>query len=175
MNDATTVTPTTPRTTAGATLRPATPDDVDAVAELWADGWLDGHLGHVPDALCEHRRPADFLARVPARLGTTTVAVDGRTVVGFVTVAGDEVEQLYVAATARGGDVAAALLDHGEWTIGARHDVAWLAVVAGNARARRFYVRRGWRDAGLFAHRADIAGGTIAVPSHRYDKTVVGR
>ena len=167
MKHATTVTP--------FTLRPAATGDVADLAALWHDGWLDGHLGHVPDALYAHRRPADFLARVPARLATTTVAVDGPVVVGFVTVVDDEVEQLYVAPGARGGDVAAALLDHGEALVSMRYDSAWLAVVAGNARARRFYARRGWRDAGPFDHRADVAGGTMVVPSHRYDKTVGGR
>ena len=122
-----------------------------------------------------HRRPADFLARVPARLGHTTVAVDGPVVVGFVTVVGDEIEQLYVAARARGGEVAAALLDHGETLVSQHFGMAWLAVVAGNGRARRFYARRGWRDAGRFDHRADIAGGTMVVPAHRYDKQVGGR
>ena len=156
-------------------LRPAADGDVAALAELWHDGWREGHLGHVPEALYQHRRPADFLARVPARLGSTTVAVDGSAVVGFVTVVDDEVEQLYVASTARDGQVAAALLDHGESCIAERHVLAWLAVVAGNARARRFYARRGWRDAGRVLHRADIAGGTMVVPSHRYEKQVGGR
>ncbi len=167
MKHATTVTP--------ITLRPAAAGDIADLAALWYDGWLDGHLGHVPDALYAHRRPADFLARVPARLATTTVAVDARVPVGFVTVVDDEVEQLYVAPGARGGDVATALLDHGEALVSRRSGTAWLAVVAGNARARRFYARRGWRDAGPFDHRADIAGGTMVVPSRRYDKTVGGR
>ncbi|MET0579408.1 MAG: GNAT family N-acetyltransferase [Ilumatobacteraceae bacterium] len=162
-------------TPATVRLRPAVPDDVGPLAALWHAGWLDGHTGHVPDALHEHRRPADFLARVPARLDATTVAVDGSAIVGFVTVVGDEVEQLYVASTSRGGGVATALLDHGESFVATHHEVAWLAVVAGNERARRFYARQGWRDDGLFDHRADIAGGTMTIPAHRYDKTVGGR
>jgi hypothetical protein len=28
------------------TLRPAAPADVDAIADMWHRGWLDGHLGH---------------------------------------------------------------------------------------------------------------------------------
>ena len=112
---------------------------------------------------------------MPARLATTTVAVDGPVVVGFVTVVDDEVEQLYVAPGARGGDVAAALLDHGEALVSMRYDSAWLAVVAGNARARRFYARRGsarrrpLRPPGRRRRRHD------GRPSHRYDKTVGGR
>jgi GNAT superfamily N-acetyltransferase len=154
------------------TLRPADAGDAAALAELWHEGWLDGHLGHVPVALHAHRRPADFRARIPARLRSTTVAVADGFVVGFVTVVGDEVEQLYVGRGARGGAVAGALLDHGEALVSTRHDTAWLAVVPGNTRARRFYARRGWRDAGPVDHRADIPGGTMVVPSHRYEKEV---
>jgi hypothetical protein len=46
----------------------------------------------------------------------------------------------------------------------------WLAVVAGNTRARRFYARNGWRDAGLFEHEAPIEGGSISLAAHRYEK-----
>jgi ribosomal protein S18 acetylase RimI-like enzyme len=157
-------------------LRAATADDVEAVAAVWADGWGGGHAGHVPAALHEHRRRADFRRLVPGRLGGTTVAVlDGR-VAGFVTVHADEVEQLYVTAGTRGTGVAAALLGHGERTIGAAgFDVAWLAVVAGNARARRFYQRCGWRDGGPFDYAAEAGGGTLAVPVRRYEKPLERR
>ena len=90
----------------GVTLRPAVADDVDAIAEVWHQGWRDGHLGHVPDALLPHRGLVHFRERVPSRLPTTTVATIGSTVVGFVTVHEDEAEQVYVAASARGGGVA---------------------------------------------------------------------
>jgi hypothetical protein len=29
-------------------LRPASAEDVEAVATIWYDGWRDDHLGHVP-------------------------------------------------------------------------------------------------------------------------------
>ena len=129
-------------------LRPATRDDIETVAVLWHDGWRDGHLGLVPDAVLPHRSFDDFRKRVPALLRATTVAERDGLVVGFVTVHGAEVEQVYVAAEARGGPTATALLDHGEAVVAEQHEVAWLAVVEGNARARAFYTRRGWSDAG---------------------------
>lgn len=153
-------------------LRPATADDVEAIATIWHNGWSDGHRGHVPDALYAHRRLADFHHLVPARIGGTTVAIVDSRAAGFVTVRGDEVEQLYVAPAARGTGVAAALLRHGEETIAARSDRAWLAVVAGNARARRFYAREGWRDAGAINYRAQVPSGTVGVPVQRYEKRV---
>ncbi|HET8645160.1 MAG TPA: GNAT family N-acetyltransferase, partial [Vicinamibacteria bacterium] len=99
----------------------------------------------------------------------------GGAVVGFVTVIDDEVEQIYVARGARGTDVANALLRHAEEEIAGRYEVAWLAVVTGNARARRFYERNGWQDAGRLDYQAEVAGGTIPVPSRRYEKRLARR
>jgi len=155
-------------------LRAATAEDAEAVAAVWHRGWADGHHGHVPAELYQHRRPADFRSLVPARLDTTTVATVGDEVVGFVTVHGDEIEQVYVDASARGAGVAAALLRRGEEAVAARFESAWLAVVAGNARARRFYAREGWRDEGLFEYEAEVATGTVVVLAHRYAKRVQG-
>jgi GNAT superfamily N-acetyltransferase len=158
----------------GPALRAATLDDVEAIASVWHSGWLDGHLGHVPEAILAHRRLADFRERVPPRVPATTVATLGSQLVGFVTVHDDEVEQLYVAASARGGGVATPLLRHAEQTIALRFDVAWLAVATGNARARRFYERNGWFDAAALDYPAEITGGTLLVPCRRYQKQVRG-
>jgi len=151
-------------------LRPATADDARAIARIWHDGWRDGHVGHVPEELHAHRGLDAFEARVPPRLATTTVAeVDG-VIAGFITVIDAELEQLYVAGHARGSGLAAALLERAEQQIGERFEVAWLAVAAGNARARRFYERRGWHDAGPLEYGAEIPGGTLAVACRRYER-----
>ena len=151
-------------------LRPAAEADTDAITAVWHAGWPDGHLGNVPDELLEHRRLADFRRLVTARIDATTVAASEDGVIGFVTVHEDEVEQMYVAKSARGSGVAAKLLTHAEQTIANRHDLAWLAVVAGNVRARRFYERQGWQDAGAFDYYAEVDGGTFTVPCRRYEK-----
>lgn len=152
------------------TLRAAADTDIAAIADVWHCGWLDGHLGQVPDALLVHREHESFLRRVPERVAGTTVAtLDGR-VVGFATVSGDELEQFYVDRGARGGGVAVALIRQAEHTIALTFDRAWLAVVTGNARARRFYAREGWSDAGPFDYPAQVEGGTLLVPCHRYEK-----
>jgi GNAT superfamily N-acetyltransferase len=154
------------------TLRAAAPDDIEAIADVWHRGWRDGHLGHVPEALLAHRELASFLRRVPERLASTTLATLGERIVGFVTVCEDELEQLFVEASVRGSGAAVALLRHGERSIAQRFERAWLAVVAGNARARRFYAREGWSDAGPFDYAAQVPEGSIAVPCHRYEKHV---
>jgi GNAT superfamily N-acetyltransferase len=155
------------------TVRPATADDAEAIAVLWHAGWRDGHLGHVPAPLVAHRTPETFRARVPGRIADSAVAVAGPEVMGFVTVRGAEIEQLYVRADARGSDVAGALLRHGERLVASGgHSPAWLAVVPGNARARRFYERNGWLDRGPFEYQAEVEGRTFAVPCRRYEKPV---
>ncbi|WP_250008535.1 GNAT family N-acetyltransferase [Actinoplanes sp. M2I2] len=154
-------------------LRAARQGDAPAVAAIWAAGWRDGHLGNVPDALVAARTPESFEVRAAARSADTTVAVVDGVVAGFVMVVGDEVEQVYVDAAFRGGGVARLLLTEAERLVAAGgHPTAWLAVVPGNARARRFYERSGWADAGGFDRAISHGTETIAVPCRRYTKRV---
>ena len=157
------------------TLRPARPEDAPAVAEIWRQGWRDAHLGHVPDELLTARTHSSFDTRAGERTGDTVVAVADGAVAGFVMVTDDEVEQVYVAAAHRGSGVAAPLLAEAERLVRAGgYERAWLAVVAGNTRARRFYERNGWVDEGLFDHLAEGPDGPIHVPAHRYVKLLAG-
>jgi putative acetyltransferase len=151
-------------------IRKATSSDVDAVARIWHIGWGDGHLGHVPPELVRYRQQEQFVDRTRKRIECTWVAESNGQTVGFVVVKSDEVEQLYVDRTARGTGVAAMLLRKAEAEIqNAGYRQAWLAVVAGNQRARSFYSRLGWRDAGPFSYLAETEAGPLAVPAHRYE------
>ncbi len=153
------------------TLRPARDDDAAEIARIWLVSWHDGHDGHVPDELAAQRTPEAFPARAREAIPAAWVAErDGR-LLGFVTAVGDEVKQLFVDRPARGTGVASELLRKGaELVAAAGHDVAWLAVVTGNARARAFYEREGWRDAGPLAYQAATAVGPVTVPTHRYER-----
>ncbi|NYD42114.1 GNAT family N-acetyltransferase [Nocardioides panaciterrulae] len=154
-----------------ALLRPGTPEDAAEVAEVWHRGWHDGHAGHVPDGLTAARTLAAFRDRAAAAVEVTTVAVVDHRVAGFVMVVGDEVEQVFVDRAHRGGGLAAALLDEAERQVAATgYDVAWLAVVGGNARARRFYERRGWADEGDLPYEVTAHGETFVSPCRRYTK-----
>jgi GNAT superfamily N-acetyltransferase len=152
------------------TLRAASVGDVEVIAEIWHRSWHDGHDGHVPVGLERHRQLADFRRRVPERLEQTTVATIDSSVVGFVTVREDEIEQLYVAELARGTGVATALLRNAEARIAASFDRGWLSVVERNSRARRFYARNGWSDVGAIDYAPQTGSGTVPVPSRRYEK-----
>ena len=147
---------------------------------MWHEAWRDGHVGHVPDGLLPERTLDEFRRRVPQRIATSIVAeaAEGTVgivtvefvMVGFVTVEHDELEQLMVSGRARGTDTAARLLHAGEQRIAEHYPTAWLSVVAGNARARRFYAREGWHDAGPIEYYAETSQGKMLVPSHRYEK-----
>lgn len=161
-------------------IRPAAPADMAAVAELWHEGWHAGHAGHVPAGLTDLRTLAAFHERTPPRVGDTIVAVTDvehgeGALVGFVMVVGDEVEQLFVSPAWRGTGVAADLLAVAEARIAAAgHGEAWLAVVVGNARARRFYEKQGWVDGGDLPYEVVAGGETFVSPCRRYVKDLHG-
>jgi len=157
------------------TIRPALADDAPAIAAIWESAWRDAHLGNVPDSLVEMRTPESFRERAAARVPETSVAVVEGVVAGFVTNADDELEQLFVDRAYRGTGLADALMVDAERRLReAGHRQAWLAVVAGNARARRFYERSGWTDEGPFEYVADGPDGPISVAAHRYVKALAG-
>jgi len=155
-------------------IRAGLSDDVPVVARIWSDGWRDGHLGHVSEGLVAVRTPESFTERTELAVrDTTVITVDG-SVAGFTMVIADEVEQFYVAEEHRGTKVADTLLTEAERLVAAqRHHVAWLAVVPGNTRARRFYERNDWTDQGRFVYCADALSGRIPVTAHRYTKQLV--
>ncbi|WP_225724762.1 MULTISPECIES: GNAT family N-acetyltransferase [unclassified Nocardia] len=154
-------------------LRRARGADAPAIADIWFDGWQDGHLGNVPDELVTLRDRDSFYRRAPERVGDAIVAEIDGVVGGFVMVVGAEVEQVYVAAQYRGGGVAGALLAAAEERVRDNgHAVAWLAVSPGNTRARRFYAKFGWTDDGPYLNRVTDRGDTVDVPTHRYVKPV---
>jgi putative acetyltransferase len=155
------------------TLRRATTADAAAVADIWHTGWHDAHPGHVPDGLTARRTLEAFHDRAPARVADTTVVEVAGEVAGFIMVVDDEVEQIYVAAAHRGSGLADVLLDEAEHQVAdAGHHVAWLAVVVGNQRARRFYEKRGWIDGGDLPYEVTALGETYLSPCRRYIKRV---
>lgn len=154
-------------------LRPAIEADAARIATIWQSGWHDGHVGHVPDELVAARTTASFTTRAASMIHDTAVAEINGLVVGFVTVVDDEVEQVYLAGDHRGAGIADMLLDEAERRVCANgHRSAWLAVVSGNARARAFYKRRGWRDDGPFSYEAAAEPMPVAVMCQRYRKLV---
>lgn len=152
-------------------VRPAQPDDVAAVAEIFHLGWHDGHDGHVSQELARVRTAASFAERAAARLPDTLLVLCGEEVAGFVVVHDDELEQVYVAAAYRGTGVVTRLLEEGLSAVRDRgHARSWLAVAPGNTRARRCYEREGWVEGALLDYQAEGPHGPISTPCLRYER-----
>ena len=130
-------------------IRRAVPSDIPEIARVWRAGWLDGHVGNVPDEVVAVRTEAHFLRVSTEEVETTLVAVDDDdTVLGVVMVTDEELGQLAVAAEARGCGIGQALVTAAEELIATHHDLAELGVAPGNTTARRLYERCGWTDRG---------------------------
>lgn len=146
-------------------IRPAGPDDAAALARIWHDAWHDAHDGHVPAGLVAARTHASFVERIADLLPRAVVAEADGEVAGFVALDGDELELLFVARSHRGTGVAGALVAAAE-----ARGATWLSVVAGNARARRFYERQGYADTGPDREEVTVAGATYVVEGRRYER-----
>lgn len=144
------------------------------VARVWRAGWLDAHVGHVPDALMAERTESYFSQTAADLVDSTLVAVDEEgTLLGVVLLHDDELFQLAVAREARRQGVGEALVKAAEERIGADHDRAELAVVAANAPARALYERCGWTDLGevvMPARAANLDDEPVPVLVHHFVK-----
>jgi ribosomal protein S18 acetylase RimI-like enzyme len=147
-------------------IRPAVAADIPEIARVWRAGWLDGHVGNVPDEVVAARDEAHFLRTSEELVDTTLLAVDDDdTVLGVVLITDEELGQLAVAAEARGKGIGQALVTAAEELIAVDHDRAELGVAPGNTTARRLYERCGWTDLGdvTMPARPDELGG-LPVP-----------
>jgi GNAT superfamily N-acetyltransferase len=155
-------------------VRTAEESEVDALAKLWYEAWQDAHARIVPEELTRARTLESFRQRLRADLPNVRVVGPIGAPVGFCTVKGDELYQLFVSAPARGSGAAVALIDEAEERLARSGvDTAWLACAIGNDRAARFYEKRGWRLAGTVVSQLDTTAGTFPLEVWRYEKALV--
>lgn len=154
-------------------IRAALESDVERLAQIWFDGWRDGHLAVVPAALARLRTFESFRERLHAALPDVRVAVEADSAIGFAIVKGDELYQFYVAAEARGTGVASQLIADAEQHLAGRGvTTAWLACAIGNDRAARFYEKSGWHRTATVTYQAETAAGPFAIQNWRYEKVL---
>lgn len=152
-------------------IRAADTSEIDALAALWYEGWQDAHAQILPAELAQHRTLDSFRQRLRAALPDVRVAGPVGEPVGLCLVMEDELNQLYVAAQARGTGLAARLLADGEARIRAGGvKTAWLACAIGNVRAARFYEKHGWQRAGNVVIHLETPEGLFPLEVWRYEK-----
>jgi GNAT superfamily N-acetyltransferase len=137
-------------------IRPAVPDDAEALTQLHLDCWDDAYTGPVPQEILDARRD-DVERRVEnwrtiLGRGNTLVAEDDGALIGFASAGTSrdddldlpiELHTLYVRAARWGTGLGHALMDR---AIGDADCSLW--VLEGNDRASTFYSRHGFRPDG---------------------------
>lgn len=147
--------------------------EVDHLAKLWYQGWLDAHEQIVPAELKRIRTPESFGPRLKALLPSVRVVGPIGAPLGFHILKDDELYQLYVSAEARGAGVAAALIADAENLLAERgHETGWLACAIGNDRAARFYEKSGWRRAGNMINQLETESEVFDLEVWRYEKSL---
>lgn len=154
-------------------IRAAKREDITEIAEIWFEGWHDGHAAICPAELTTLRTLASFLDRTGAHIDKATVAVKEGRVIGFYMIKAEEVYQFYVASAGRGTGVAAQLIADAEKVQRDRGlKDAWLACSIGNNRAARFYEKSGWIRNGTVIEQLEVSTGTFPLEVWRYEKAL---
>lgn len=155
-------------------VRRAEAVEVERLAKLWHDAWNDAHAALVPEEIKRVRTLESLRERMAAAISIVRVVGPVGQPLGFCMVKDDELDQLFVAAEARGTGVATALVADAEARIAASgHDVAWLTCAIGNDRAARFYEKCGWRRTGNIVVEIEKPdGGSLPHEAWRYEKRV---
>jgi GNAT superfamily N-acetyltransferase len=149
---------------AGMPLRLAQPADLAPLAQLWCDGWMEAHAAHVPDALLSARTPDSFHTRLLKFGNDLRVAGPAGAPTGLCAVRGAELNQLFVAPSARGTGLAADLLANGEARLATKGVTsAFLLCLIENERAARFYEKQGWQNLGPRPETVDTLDGPFKI------------
>ena len=152
-------------------VRKAQLEEVDALAQIWYEGWQDAHAAIVPAELARVRTLENFRGRLDRELEHVRVIGEIGKPLGFSMTKDDELYQLYVSRDARGTGAAQALIAEVETRL-ATHGVqtAWLACAIGNYRAARFYEKSGWHLARNFVSELPLPDGIFKLEVWRYEK-----
>ncbi len=136
-------------------VRPATPDDARAIAEVQVETWRAAYVGVMPqevlDVLDVEERALAWGHWLSIEASTQFVAEHSGAVVGFVSAGpcrhedwSGEVYAIYVRPDAWGTGSGWTLMDAAVAWLAEQWQEAILWVAEANPRARRFYERYGW-------------------------------
>lgn len=155
------------------TIRNAERSELDQLARIWFDAWQDGHAAVVPDELIQLRTYDNFRERIEKKVARVRVVGPVGKPLGFCIIDGDELNQLFVSANARGKGVAAELISDAEIILKESGiKTAWLACAIGNDRAARFYEKSGWTRVRNMFNNIETPDGVIELEVWRYEKQI---
>ncbi|MCP2163938.1 L-amino acid N-acyltransferase YncA [Goodfellowiella coeruleoviolacea] len=167
------------------TIRPATPEDATALAEIHVASWQAAYAGHLPDGFLRNLSVADrqrswqqWLAATDQASSVLVAEADEHVVAGFAAIGPSrddnaapgtgELRSIYLHPKHWGRGLGRLLHDQAiEALRQRRFRQATLWVLASNTRARRFYETAGWAVDG--ATRTDTSrDGTVLFDEVRY-------
>lgn len=120
-------------------IRASTPDDTVAIVDVWLAASRESHDFVPYDVWLSH---ADAMREVYLPSSETYVATDSAgSVIGFVSLAGNELAALFVEPSHQGCGIGRSLLLHAQ----AKREILTLSVYVNNARAVAFYRSHGFR------------------------------
>ncbi|HKP71211.1 MAG TPA: GNAT family N-acetyltransferase [Pyrinomonadaceae bacterium] len=152
-------------------VREAQVEDIDALAQVWFEGWRDAHSAIVPEELARARTYDNLHGRLVNELAEVRVVGDVGKPLGFSMTKDDELYQLYVSREARGTGAAQKLIAEVEERLTSRGiATAWLGCAIGNDRAARFYERSGWHLARNYIVELPVPKGIFKLEVWRYEK-----
>ena len=168
-------------------IRPATVDDVDAIATVHVRSWQSGYRDQLPDDVLDALDPAERIPRWTAVVDATSwpergtlVADEGSAgIVGFANLSPTrdtdhdpdvvgEITSFYVAPEIWARGVGRRLMAASIATLALRYRQGALWVLGTNARAIRFYEATGWRADGAVKNDA-VAGTPVRHLRYRHD------
>lgn len=159
--------------TTATEVRAAEAAEVDVLARLWRQGWLDAHEAIVPQSLVALRTLESFTDRMAVALPRVRALGPVGAPLGFHFIKADELNQFYLAGAARGTGAAATLMADAEARLReAGLATAWLSCAIGNARAARFYEKAGWTLARTETVPTETSTGTFTLEVWRYEKAL---
>lgn len=143
-------------------VRPAAAEDLAPLARLWHATWHEAHAAIVPPELTAMRSLDSFAARLAQAGPRLRTAGPPAAPLGLCILREHRLDQLYVAAEARGTGLAEALLRDGERRLAESGiALAELDCAERNARAARFYARVGWHRRGIELAPVETLAGSL--------------
>jgi GNAT superfamily N-acetyltransferase len=148
--------------------------DLEPLTQLWHQSWHDAHAEITPPALVALRTPERFARRLDGIGDRLRLAGPEGAPLGLCILKDDHLDQLYVAARARGTGIAAVLLHDGEDRLRAAGVTdARLDCAALNHRAARFYAREGWTRLGTAMVHAEAVDPPVLIEVILFAKRLI--